>query len=186
MDVSIFGLNIKTLIQQKSTVDLKSNIGTIKEIYPGQFQVILDFATTAFLPYLIRNEYRYIWINQHQTNNYFSWESCSLPLFDSGRNYNVVARQISFDFALPTEEFTELLPSIQLGITLTQVNILPNYYLDGRIKGKERYELLKRECDYLFEATIPSARDYGTLISCDRSYLEALLKDKNIDWTSLP
>lgn len=167
-------------------MDWKSNIGTIKEIYPGQFQVILDFATTAFLPYLIRDDYRYVWISQHQTDDYFSWNSYSLPLFDSNENYKVIARQINFDFILPTEEFKQLLTKIQRGVTLTQVNTQPQHYLDSRLKGRTRYDLLKKECDYLFEVMIPSATDYGTLISPNRDYLEWLLSDENINWDNLP
>lgn len=167
-------------------MDWKSNIGTIKEIYPGQFQIILDFATTAFLPYLIRDDYRYVWVSQHQTDDYFSWNSYSLPLFDSNENYKVVARQLNFDFILPTEEFKQLLTKIQGGVTLTQINTQPQHYLDNRLKGRTRYDLLKKECDYLFEVMIPSATDYGTLISPNRDYLECLLSNENINWDNLP
>jgi hypothetical protein len=64
---------------------------------------------------------------------------------------------------------------------------LPPDFLDlKRLKGKTRYDLLKKECDFLFEIDLPSAVDYGTLVSANKDYLIDLLNDKNIDWTNLP
>jgi hypothetical protein len=72
-------------------------------------------------------------------------------------------------------------------VTLIQINKMPPYFLDlKRLNGKTRYDLLKRECDFLFEIDLPSAVDYGTLISTNKDYLADLLNDKNIDWTNLP
>jgi hypothetical protein len=165
----------------------KENINTIKEIFPGQFQIILDFATSAIVPYILSNEYKYVWVYNHTLQNHFSWEKHSLPLFDSQTKFEVLARHIQFDFIMPTEEFRQVIPQLSSGITLIQFNNQPKDYLDlSRIKGKMRYELLKKECNYLFELQIPSATDYGTIVSSDRSYLQSLLDALELDWSNLP
>lgn len=165
----------------------KENINTIQELFPGQFQIILDFTTAAFVEYALSNDYKYVWVYNHATQNYHNWEKHRLPLFDNQASVEVIARHIRFDFILPTEEFRRLIPQLNSGITLVQLNHWPKYYLDlGQLKGKTRYELLAKECDYLFELTIPSARDYGTIISSDRKYLQSLLDNPAIDWANLP
>lgn len=88
---------------------------------------------------------------------------------------------------MPTIEFKELLPQLGPGIMLAQLNELPKYYLNpATIKGKTRYDLLLNECDYLFEIDLPSATDYGTLISSNRYFLQSLLDNKDISWNNLP
>ncbi|PKK36511.1 hypothetical protein BWI96_11695 [Siphonobacter sp. SORGH_AS_0500] len=165
----------------------QANINTIREIYPGHFQIIIDFATNAIIKHLIREDYSMVWVHHHQTFPYADWHSFELPVAKDSMNLTVKARQVNFDFILPTPEFLELLPTLDKGINLVQLNRLPPAYLDPqRIQGKTRYDLLKRECDYLFELYIPSATDYGTLVSHERSWLESLLTNSNINWKDLP
>lgn len=88
---------------------------------------------------------------------------------------------------MPTEEFKTIMSGWEGGIQLIQINKLPPQYLDlNRITGNKRYEILKNECDYLFEVDIPSATDYGTLISPNKVYLQSLLENTDIDWENLP
>ncbi|RYF85392.1 MAG: hypothetical protein EON98_06715 [Chitinophagaceae bacterium] len=168
-------------------MDWRENINTLKEIYPGHFQIILDFATVDFLKFVLSDEYKYVWVYSHETKCSLDWKSYKLPLFDNQNYQEVLARQIRFDFIVPTTDFRALLPSFGPGITLTQLNELPKYYLNSAtVKGKSRYDLLSKECDYLFEIDIPSATDYGTLVSSDKSFLQSLLDNQAIDWKSLP
>ncbi|MEA5258669.1 hypothetical protein VB264_12805 [Arcicella aquatica] len=165
------------------------NINTIKEIYPGQFQIILDFATSSFIKYTLDTNYHYVWVSNHSLSSHFTWEQHNLPLFDNQSNVQVLARNISFDYILPTKDFIKLLPTIEKdnGIHLIQMNKIPKEYLTiDRIKGKTRYQLLTKECDYLFELDIPSARDYGPIISSNRQYLQSLLENPKLDWNNLP
>ncbi len=165
----------------------KDNINSIKEIYPGHFQIILDFATVDFLKFVLSDNYKYVWVYSHQTKNSSDWDTYDLPLFDSKEHYKVLARQIKFDFVMPTNDFKAILPKVGPGITLTQLNSLPKYYLNHvTVTGKTRYDLLSKECDYLLEIDIPSATDYGTLVSCNKQYLQALLDNTAIDWSNLP
>jgi hypothetical protein len=174
-------------------MSLKENIHTIKEIYDGQYYTILDFATNKFLEYILDDNYKYVWISNHhvvKNNDYqefYDWRQYNLPLFDSNSYYNILARKIEFEFAMPTPEFREVLPRLAPGITLIQLNQLPKHYLDlDRIQGKTRYELLTKECDYLFEIYLPSATDYGELVSPNKKWLESLLNNKSINWENQP
>jgi hypothetical protein len=100
---------------------------------------------------------------------------------------NVLARQLSFDFVIKTEDFAKIKNEIPNGVTLLQTNLLTPEFLDlKRLKGKTRYDLLKKECDFLFEIDLPNAVDYGTLVSTNKDYLTELMNDKKIDWTNLP
>jgi hypothetical protein len=165
----------------------QENINTIKEIYPGQYQIILDFATNAFLKHILDERYKYVWVYNNYLHERQEWKEYDLPLIDNETTNRVLARNIIFDFAMPTLEFKKLLPRLTPGIFLVQLNTLPKYYLDPeRLKGKTRYELLSRECDYLFEIDLPSATDYGTLISADKVWLQSVLDNKNINWDDLP
>lgn len=168
-------------------LEWKENINSIKEIFPGQFQIILDFATTAFVQYTIRDDFKYVWVCNHSLQDYSNWERRNLPIFENQPNFDVISRHLQFDFVMPTNEFTQILPSIKDGVTLVQMNKLPKEYLDiNRLKGKTLYDLLKNECEYLFELDIPVPTDYGTIVSPDRNYLQTLLDNPKIDWTNLP
>ncbi|NVN95369.1 MAG: hypothetical protein HXX18_08825 [Bacteroidetes bacterium] len=164
----------------------KENINTIKEIYPGFFQIILDFASKRFIDDILREKYKFIWISNYELKNNFSWINCELPISDKTK-MPVIARQISYDFIINYSDFDKIKQDIPNGLTLLQINKMPPDFLDlRRIKGKTRYDLLKKECDFLFEIDLPNAVDYGTLISPDKNYLIELLNDKKINWSDLP
>jgi hypothetical protein len=163
------------------------NINTIKEIYPGHFQIILDFASNKFINHILSDDYKYCWVYNCETQGSGEWQNYQLPILDNIHLESVIARNISFSFILPTSEFRKLLPKLRNGIAMAQVNILPKYYLDpSRIKWRTRYDLLKKECDYLFEIDLPAAIDYGTIRSSNRDYLQSLLDNEEINWSDLP
>ncbi|RYE18917.1 MAG: hypothetical protein EOP45_13390 [Sphingobacteriaceae bacterium] len=165
----------------------KDNINTLKKIYEGHYQIILDFATIDFLKLVLSDKYKYVWVYRHEIKNSLNWNTYELPLSNNQGNHKLLARNINFDFIMPTDEFKTIVPLLGSGITLTQLNVLPQYYLRPEIvKGKTRYDLLIKECDYLFEIDIPSATDYGTLISSNRDYLQSLLANEQINWDDLP
>ena len=143
------------------------------------------------MEYVLDDNYKYVWISHHfvaRTNDYketCDWRQYNLPLYDNHTYHNILARKITFEFAMPTLEFKKVLPKLPPGIMLIQLNQLPNYYLQlDRIEGKTRYELLTKECDYLFEINLPS--DYGELVSPNKDWLESLLNNKSINWDDLP
>ena len=168
------------------TIDFRDNINCIRETAPGRYRIILDFATTNILPFLIRDNYNYIWVHNHMTGKGFDWEEFKLPIKDNLINIKTLARSLTFDFILTTDEFKNIMSDWKGGIELIQMNNIPPYYLDlNKVKGNKRYEILEKECDYLFEVDIPSPTDYGTLISPNREYLQSLLDNSEINWDDL-
>ena len=164
----------------------KDNINTIKEIYPGMFQIILDFASNKFIKFVLRDNYEFIWIHNYEPENYYKWTEYNLPISEK-LPMKVLARQISYDFIIKTIDYKKIENEMPNGVTLLQTNILPPYFIDlKRLKGKTRYDLLQKECDFLFEIELPGAVDYGTLVSSNKNFLIDLLNDKRIDWTDLP
>lgn len=165
----------------------EENVNSIKEIFPGQYQIILDFASNKFLKYLINDDYKYIWVHNHWIDNGTEWGNYDLPIAENKNCVGVIARRITFDFIMPTSDFKNILPFISNGITLFQINHIPPSYLDPRrIVGKTRYDLLLKECDYLFGVDIPAQVDYGTLISPNEDFLKSLLNNTDINWNDLP
>jgi hypothetical protein len=135
---------------------------------------------------LIQRQHKFIWVYGYELKGNDSWTMFQLPISDK-LHRTVLARQLKYDFIIGTNEFDEVKNEMPNGVTLFQINKHPPDFLDlGKIKGKTRYDLLKKECDYLFEIDLPSAVDYGTLVSSNKSYLTELLDDKGINWKDLP
>lgn len=168
-------------------IDFRDNINTIREIYDGCYRVILDFATSEIVKYILTDDYKYVWVHNHLVGDYNEWNDCELPVLSFQNNLKVKAKGVRFDFILETEEFKQLLPDWNGGIEIVQMNKYPPNYLDiYKIKGKTRFELLKNECDYLFELSIPTSADYGEIISSDLEFLQSVLCNSEINWDNLP
>ena len=166
---------------------LKENINTIKQTAEDRYRIILDFATVKLLPYLISDTYKYVLVYNHKLSNPNSWKNRNLPVLDLNPNIYIRSKNVQFDFIMETEDFIEQIPNWTSGIQMIQLNKIPPEYFDpNKIQGKQRYQILKNDCDYLFDLDIPSATDYGTLISSDKSYLEKLLNSDKINWNNLP
>lgn len=164
----------------------KDNLNTIKEIYPGQYQIILNFATVKFLKYLLNSTCQYVWVLDHRPLKSVDFEEHSLPIFEN-ENLTVLARKLNFDFVMSTVEAISNLEKFGPGISLAQIKLLPKFYVDkSTMRERTFLDLLKMECDYLFHVDLPAATDYGRLISADRSFLQRLLENPAINWSDLP
>ena len=167
--------------------ELQENINTIKQTGKDRYRIILDFATVKIVPLLLSDTYKYVWIYNHKLSKSNIWENRNLPILDEFPEINVRSKNVQFDFILETHKFVELLPKWSSGIQMIQMNKIPPDYFDPiKIKGEQRYQILKNDCDYLFELDIPSATDYGTLISSNLNYLEGILNSDKITWENLP
>jgi hypothetical protein len=156
----------------------------IKEIHPGIFWMLLDFPTSKLLPFILSDEYQYVWCHNHRVGNY-AWDEYRLPLFQDKVVYDVASRIVLFDFIVPTEKFKELLPKLDAGVHIIQLNKMPPDYFDlDKVKGKERYRLLAA-CDWLFEFDVPG-NDYGQVASPKEELLQNLLRNPAIDLRDLP
>lgn len=165
--------------------NISENLNKIVEIGPDRFRILLDFATAKLIPHLINDNYKYIWVHNH-TLVQNQWKEFELPIA-KGNKQKVLARNLNYEFIIETSRFDEIGESLTGGVNLVQLNKLPAYYFDlDMVEGNNRYTFLKEECDYLFELILPKDRDYGTIISHDRDYLQSLIEDPNIDWDHLP
>ena len=167
--------------------DLEENINTIKQTGKDRYCIILDFATIKLVPFLVSDTYKYVWVYNHKLSKSNIWENRNLPILDELPEINVRSKNVQFDFILETKKFVELLPKWSSGIQMIQMNKMPPDNFDPmKLKGEQRYQILQNDCEYLFELDIPSATDFGTLISPNRVYLESLINSKNINWENLP
>jgi len=163
-------------------MDWSENVNSIKEIYTGHHQIILGFATVDFLKFVLSDKYKYVWMCSHKTKDSLDWNTYDLPVFNNHDHYKVLARHVAFDCVMPTNNFKAILSKARHGITLIQLNELPKYYLNpATTREKIKYEILLKGCDYLFEISIPSATDYGTLVSFNRDFLRSLLGHEDIN-----
>jgi hypothetical protein len=123
-------------------------------------------------------------VSQSSSRNY-SWRDYRLPLFLDKDAHDVSSRLVLFDFIVSTEKFKEILPKLDAGVHVIQLNEMPpdNFDLD-KIKGKERYRLLA-EGDWLFEFDV-SGNDYGQIASPKEELLQSILQNPAIDTNDLP
>ena len=164
--------------------DMSLEVHKIKEIHPGVFWMLLDFPTSRLLTFILSDEYRYIWCHNHRVGNY-SWSEYRLPLFQDKDAHDVASRIVLFDFIVSTEKFKEILPKVDAGVHVIQLNEMPPDHLDlDKIKGNERYRLLA-ESDWLFEFDVPG-NDYGQIASPKEELLQSLLRNPAIDLNDLP
>jgi len=154
----------------------------IKEIHPGVFWMLLDFPTSRLLPFILSDKYRYVWCHNHRVGN-GSWREYRLPLFLDKDAHDVASRIVFFDFIVPTEKFKEILPKVDAGVHVIQLNEMPPDYFDlDRIKGN--YRLLAKS-DWLFEFDVPG-NDYGQIASPKEELLQSILRNPAIDPKDLP
>ena len=147
-------------------------VNKIKEIYKGHYQVILDFPEPQDLLKIIEPTYKYIWGFEHSENS-IEWAKYTHSIFGKPCKENFRVRNINMEYLVETNSFLELIPFIHDTVNLIQTNIIPPYFLNmDRLKGKDRYDLLKSKIDYLFEINMPGAIDYTPIVSPNRTFLE--------------
>jgi len=184
LEYHVRGPVIPNVMRLRAAKDMSLEVHKIKEIHPGVFWMLLDFPTSRLLPFILSDEYRYIWCHNHRVGNY-SWAEYRLPLFRDNDAHDVASRIVLFDFIVSTEKFKEILPKVDAGVHVIQLNEMPPDHFDlDKIKGKERYRLL-RESDWLFEFDVPG-NDYGHIASPKEELLHSLLRNPAIDLKDLP
>ncbi|MEK6153136.1 hypothetical protein WIW50_07750 [Flavobacteriaceae bacterium 3-367] len=162
-------------------------VNKIKEIFPNHYQMILDFPTTAVLKKLLNRNVKYVWVFEH-VENINMWSPYRHSLF--GENVNelemlVEVRNMSMEYLVETSDFFKLIPKINQPITLYQIDEKPPSYVDlRRLNGKGKYDLLKKEVDYLFEIEIPYPSDYSPIVSPSEEFLKSIAINNDI--TNLP
>lgn len=149
---------------------------SITEIFPGHYQVILDFPSSSDLIHILDSSYKYVWGIKHQ-EFLSTWKPYQYTLFgqfiDSKEFY---ARNMEMEFILDTSSFLDIIPNINQTIQIIQTNILPPHYINlSRLQGKQKYDLLKSKLSYRLEIEIPGATDYSPLTSPDILLLKRII-----------
>jgi len=154
------------------------DINKIKEIHQGHFCMLLDFPTLDLLRCILDESYKYVWVVNYNMQS-CEWGKDSHHLLGESIK-NVQIRNMKLDFLMDTSEFVKWIPCIKSNLHILQVNKIPPYYLDMKnITGKTKYDLLKKDADYLFEINLPSSTissDYTEIVSPNLSFLKDLLK----------
>ena len=156
---------------------MENEVNTIKEIYKGHYQVILDFPTSKDLLKILDPSYKYVWGFNHNENS-IEWSEYKHTIFDRPNKSSFVVRNINMEYLIETSSFLELIPFIHQSVKLIQTNIIPPSYLNlTRLEGKGRYDLLKNKVDYLFEIDMPGSSDYTPIVSPNLAFLEKLIEN---------
>lgn len=152
-------------------------VNSIKEIFKGHFQVILDFPSPSDLGKILDKDYKYVWCVGHVENR-SDWVDYDYYLYGKRlENGFAQPRNIRMDLLIETSKFIEFIPLIHQTIKLIQTNVIPPSFLDlDRFSGKGRYDLLKNKIDYLFELELPGATDYAPIISPSENFLQSLIE----------
>ena len=160
---------------------MEIDINKIKEIHRGHFCMLLDFPTLDLLRYILDESYKYVWVVNYNMQS-CEWSEDSYHLLDDSIK-NVQIRNMNLDFLMNTSDFVKWIPSIKSNLHILQVNKIPPYYLDmKKLTGKTKYDLLKKDADYLFEINLSSSfvsSDYTEIISPNLSFLKELLRKTN-------
>ncbi|MBI5913992.1 MAG: hypothetical protein HY842_01330 [Bacteroidetes bacterium] len=151
-------------------------VNSIKEIYKGHFQVILDYPSPSDLGKILSKDYKYVWCISHEENR-TNWSDYDYFMFGKRlEGVFVQARNIKMELILETDEFIELIPFINQTIKIIQTNVIPPSYLDiERLSGKGKYDLLRDKIGYLFELEMPGAIDFAPIVSPSLSYLKSII-----------
>ena len=157
---------------------MEIEVNKIKKIYQGHYMMLLDFPDKDWLKYLLDDSYKYVWVVDYCMQG-CEWSKKHHSLFKKSAE-DIYVRNMHMDFIMETPEFLQWIPETNANLHILQVNNLPPYYLDlNRLEGKTRYDLLKKETDYLFEVNLPFSgvsSDYTEIVSPNLSFLNKLLK----------
>ena len=153
-------------------------VNVIKKIYGEHYFMLLDFPTINILNCILDESYQYVWGINYEKQGCI-WKKDSYNLFDKKWD-GLYTRNVSMEFLMKTSDFMERLPYIKENIHIIQINKMPPHFLDlNRIKGKTRFDLLKKETDYLFEIKLPHSSvssDYTEIISPNIEFMNRLLE----------
>jgi len=151
------------------------NCNEITKLYEGHYQLILDFHSKLDIIKILDTSCKYVWGINHIENS-VNWATYNHTLYECEiDNSEILVRNIQMEYIISTEEFINVIPLIKQKINIVQTNIVPPYYLNlNRLNGKGKYDLLKKEINYLFELDVPGASDYITIVSPNIDFLQSI------------
>ena len=95
----------------------------IKEIYPGQYHMMLDFPDVGDILKIISTEYNYIWFYDC-TSCCVNWQKVDSVSFETPLK-DILIRNVHFECIIEKERIQEIEPYMKGGFHMVQLNKLP-------------------------------------------------------------
>jgi hypothetical protein len=146
---------------------MRPDLNIVKEVHPGVFGATMWCPMSRLLSDLLDPDYPHVLVCNHYIGR-GGWEPFHLPIVTPIEPEAVLSRPAPFDFMMPTRRVLELLPKMPNAIRAVQLRqIPPNYFDLSRIRGTERFRLLK---EYGWHVLLDTpAHDFGDVFSPDRN-----------------
>jgi hypothetical protein len=153
------------------------HINEITEIEEGIFETILDFPDEKRLINLLLDEtIPYVLLVDYEVGN-FTWQKFKISGFE---NLEGLSRKISGDFIVPTIKFADTCLTSRWKYAIQLELQPPDYFEFKKIKGKQRYRIL-RDCGFRFIIeSQPGGGDYAVLIAQSRELIERAINETTV------
>lgn len=157
--------------------DSNMNINEITEIDEEIFEAILDFPDEKKLVnLLIDRNLPLVLLIDVQIGN-FSWQNFNISGFE---RIEGMCRSITGDFLVSTDTFICLCETLSWKYAIQLKNRPPDYFDFNKIKGKQRYQIL-RKCGFHFILeSQPCGGDYALVITQSRLLLQRVIDETTI------
>ncbi|MGJ3255023.1 MAG: hypothetical protein ACFE0K_01735 [Alcanivorax sp.] len=138
------------------------NLNKVSEIHDGVFESILDFPDQkALIDLLVEPRLPLVLMVEVSIGN-STWQQVEI----SGINHlEGFAREVSGDFIVTTDEFLRLSQEVRWIWAVQMERTPPDYFDFTKIKGAQRYKILK-SCGFRFVLeSQPGGGDYATVVT---------------------
>lgn len=160
---------------------------TIK--YVDRFQcysMILKNVSKDIIPFLVSPNYKYLlFVNYEYVPNH-TWHILKETEFEG---LNVQGRNITFDLLVESNVFLNkpsafLMPT---GVRVIQMDNKPPWYLNfSRLNEKTQYEMLNKDCEWLFDFYASGQNMDCAISSSSKEFLESILTNPKLNLEDLP
>jgi len=150
------------------------NINKISKIDEEIFETVLDFPDEdKIISLLIDRNLPLVLLIDFQVGNY-SWQHFNISGFE---NIDGMCRSISGDILVSTDTFVSLHKKLSWMWAIQLEKEPPDYFDFNKIKGKQRYQILK-DCNFRFiMESQPYGGDYVKVITQSQQLLQQAIDD---------
>jgi len=152
---------------------MSMEVNKISEIYDGIYHVILDFPNQDIvLANIVDDNIPYVLLVEAKLGDE-TWKNFEIKGNDS---WSIFSKKIQGDFIVKTEDFIKLNKNI-FWMWAIQIESFPPVFFDfNKIKGKTKYDILKKiNFNFILESQ-PGGGDFVRLITPSKSLIEDLLR----------
>ena len=144
-------------------------------VHNGVFESILDFPDQAAIIDLLLDPALPVVLMVDVCLGNFTWKQFEISGY---RNLEGLARQVSGDFIVTTEEFRRIHKEVRWMWAIQMETTPPDYFDFDKIKGPQRYQLLK-SCGFRFilESQPGGGGDYATIVTQSRELIQRAIDE---------